>query len=175
MVPENELYLVNFPCNSSYRGRYELMKEDEDAWKSRVKRGPMQPAITRTCRLIRDETLPLFYRRNVFRARYCDLFGENPLAEVIPWLKIIGPKNREMLMHFYFYDRNKRQDDNYSQTLEELKGCEIFTEMDGAIETVSTSEYCAHRVTFGKHAGHAPDVPLVQRLGKRGLRMEDET
>jgi hypothetical protein len=150
------------------------MKEDEDAWKSRAKRPPMQPAITRTCRFIREETLPLFYRRNVFRARYCDLFGDKPLAEVVPWLKNIGPRNRETLRHFYFYDRNESQDDNYSKTLEELKGCEIFTEMGGTIETVSNSEYCAHRVTFGKQAGKAPDVPLVQRLGKRGLRMEGE-
>ena len=175
MIPENELYLVNFPCNSSYRNRLELMERDEKAWKSGANRPPMQPAITRTCRFIRDQTLSMFYRRNVFRARYCDLFNEQPLAEVVPWLRAIGPENREMLRHLYFYDRNKTQDENYSKTLDKLKGCEIFTEMEGTIETVSNSDHCAHRVTFGKHAGKAPDVSLVQRLGKTGLRMEDET
>jgi hypothetical protein len=171
-VPERELFLLNFPCNSSYRASYAVECEDRKAWESGAKHPPKQPAITQTCRFIRNETLAMFYKRNVFRACYCQT--KEMLPPVVQWLTTIGPRNREMLKHLYFYDRNERQDINFPRALQMLKDSEIFSEMGGTMESVCTIHFCAHWVTFGTHARKAGEVALAQQLGAKILRMEGE-
>lgn len=178
-VHQSEILLINMPCNSSYRNgkgsHFEKkMKEDEEAWKSGAKQPPKQPAITQVCRFIRAETLPLYYGLNVFRARYCTLFEPGPLPDVVRWLKMIGEKSREMLKHFYFYDRRKWQDRDYAETLEKLKGSDITTEMGGTIETLSDMDSCVHRLTFSEKARKTAALPVVRGVGTKVLRLEGE-
>lgn len=53
-----------------------------------------QPPLTRTCRAIREETLPIFYGLNRFVIKaYAD--NDGLLARL--WLTAIGAKNRSML------------------------------------------------------------------------------
>ena len=57
-----------------------------------------QPAITRTCRLLRKEGLPLFYRLNVFEA-----YQRHGTACVRKWLVAIGHANRCFMKIFIFH------------------------------------------------------------------------
>lgn len=82
------------------------------------------------------------------------------LPSAIKWLRLIGKNNREMLRHLYFYDRSPLQD-RKPKRLEILKGCEIFTELDGKMETLDAEPYCcAHLVTFGNWQRKAHEAPL---------------
>ena len=54
-----------------------------------------QPALTRTCSQIRQESLPVFYGGNIF---FISCLRYRPL---IKWLAIIGAKNRSMLRQAY--------------------------------------------------------------------------
>ena len=185
VVTQHEIFLLNQPCNSSYRKpqkkgqRYfehydEKLKEDEEAWKSGARQPPKQPAITKVSRAIRADTLPLFYGVNIFRARYCDLFDPKPLPDVVKWLRTIGPENRRSLRNFYFYDRSDVQDGDYPEQLERLKTSEIFTEMEGSIEDLSDGDQCAHLLKFGVNPRRDKEVPLAKRLGTKVLKLEGE-
>ena len=64
-----------------------------------------QPALTRTCRTIRQEALPLFYSENVFVTK-----GENDGRMELDngidgatreWLKAIGARQRSLVGHVY--------------------------------------------------------------------------
>src|SRR3954465_4458747 len=65
---QEEPLLLNCPCNSSYRGRYDQMYDDQTAWKAGERHPPSQPALSQTCRSVRQAILPIFYRENFFRA-----------------------------------------------------------------------------------------------------------
>ena len=54
-----------------------------------------QPPITRTCRLLRAELLPLFYKTHV-RARIHRGIGRG-FESKVAWLKAIGPENRKLV------------------------------------------------------------------------------
>ena len=171
-VPKSELFLLNCPCNSSYRASYPAEREDRKAWESGAKHPPKQPAITQTCHFIRDETLAMFYERNIFRACYCHT--KEMLPPVVQWLATIGSRNREMLKHLYFYDRNERQDSNSPHALRLLEDSEIFTAMGGTMESIHTDQFCAHWVTFGTNVRKQGGVALARQLGTKVLRMEGE-
>lgn len=170
-VIEHHPLLLNFPCNSSYRSRYDLMNTDRADWKAGTKYPPMQPALTQTCHSIRDATLPIFYGSNVFRACYC---SKEMLAKPSDWLYMIGQRNREMLRHFYFYDRNESQDRRAPRALERLESCKIFAEMNGKMASLSGENCCAHLVTFGGWQRKEGDVPFALEPGVKRLRMEGE-
>lgn len=175
VVQEDKVLLLNVPCNSSYRKEkwhYKSMRADQEAWRVGDMHPPKQPNISRTCRFIRKETLPMFYGLNVFRACYC--LKDRMLNDVIRWLKIIGPKNRELLKHFYFYDRNERQDVSSPRALKYLQGSAVVAELGGCLEDVSSKDYCAHWVTFGDLARKTGQVALAQQLGTKALRIEVE-
>ena len=56
-----------------------------------------QPPITRTCKLIRAETLPLFYEKHIFLVH-----RQNSMPrQLCAWLLAIGPTNRAHLRHLY--------------------------------------------------------------------------
>ena len=128
-VVQYEPLLLNCACNSSYSHRRMQMREDEEAWDGGKSHPPLQPALSQTCRNIRDLTLPLFYSENVFRASYCQPVNRPPmLPSPIKWLRLIGKENREMLRHLYFYDRNPSQDHFKPGRLEVLKECKVVEE-----------------------------------------------
>jgi hypothetical protein len=172
VVIQDEPLLLNLPCNSSYRMRWQEMAVDEAAWERGDKHPPLQPALSRTCRAIRHATLPIFYQHNVFRASYC--YQQKMLPVPIKWLRIIGPANREMLRHLYFYDRNEDQDGNRCGDLEAVKACEIFGDMGGRMEMLSNAHCCAHLVVFGNHVRRAREVPLAAQPGAKRLRLTGE-
>lgn len=179
VVVENKPLLTDFACNSSYRGytRRRLGNEEERAWGWGDRKPPMQPALTRTCRFIRANALPLFYKKNVFRASYCHIYQERGISRTVTWLRMIGPQNREMLRHFYFYDRNEDQDTMYSNShelLQALKDSAVFTELGGKMETLSSKDCCAHLVTFGEYQRNAREVPIALEPGVPKLRIEGE-
>ena len=57
-----------------------------------------QPAITKTCRLLRHELLPLYYRHHEFEAKH--LSG---VACIRNWFAAIGPENCKAMRIFTFY------------------------------------------------------------------------
>lgn len=172
VIAESPL-LINYHCNSSYRGRYDEMKQDEQKWKSGELHPPTQPALSQTCRFIRQATLPIFYKENVFRASYCH--PKTKLPGLVRWLRVIGRENREMLRHWYLYDRNRSYDRWEKKDLVAVKESEICTEMDGRVETFSNENCCAHLVTFGNHERRAGEVPIASRPGPCQLLLPGET
>lgn len=172
VVIQNEVLLLNCPCNSSYRGRYGQLRQDEEAWQNGEMRPPLQPSLTRTSRLIRRLALPIFYHENIFRASYC--YQASMLPTPIEWLKRIGKENREMLRHLYFYDRNQNHDEYCPKDMETVKCCDIFTEMGGRIYTFSNENYCAHLVTFGEWKRNEDETPVAAPLGGKALKADGE-
>lgn len=57
----------------------------------------LQPPLTRVCRQIRSEALPIFYFRNTF----LDTAGTRYLhfSDLMIWLRCIGPENCSMIQH----------------------------------------------------------------------------
>jgi len=74
---------------------------------SDVQRAVQQPPVTRVCRQIRGEALPMFYSGRIFLWRRFDrASGMNPYARgdgpedacaVVRWVKAIGDQNRGWL------------------------------------------------------------------------------
>lgn len=172
VVIEDQPLLLNCPCNSSYRSRHEQLRKDEKAWEDGTAHPPLQPAITQTCREIRDLALPIFYKENVFRACYC--LRNRTVEKPIKWLQMIGPENRELLRHFYLYDRRQNYDRYTPRDLEKVRESEIFSEMGGGIETLTSEYCCAHLVTFGEWSRKEGEVPLACEAGVPRLRMLGE-
>ena len=57
-----------------------------------------QPALARTCKLIRAEALPIFYGETTFLTN----IGLHKVSDVtIAWLSAIGPDNRTMMKRLY--------------------------------------------------------------------------
>jgi hypothetical protein len=173
VVVEDQPLLVNCPCNSSYRGRWEEGQTEEQRWEKGEIRPPQQPALTRTCRAVRENALPIFYKENIFRASYCNATVSD-LSAPIQWFRMIGQSNREMLRHFYFYDRNERQDHNRKSSLQRLKDCEVFGVLGGNMETLSSVYCCAHLVTFGERERKAKEIPIASEKEVPRLRMAGE-
>ncbi|KAF2268816.1 hypothetical protein CC78DRAFT_540644 [Lojkania enalia] len=173
VVIENKVLLLNCPCNSSFRNRWKERVIEEEMWEDGTIRPPEQPALTRTCRLIRLASLPIFYKQNIFRAHYCQSTVTD-LNFLIRWLRTIGKENRELLRQMYFYDRNESQDLQSSKMLEKLKNCEIFSEMGGTMETLSSQYCCAHLIKFGKWERKESEVPVALEPGVPKLRIAGE-
>lgn len=53
---------------------------------------PEQPALTRTCKLIRNEALPLFYSKNIF---IMDAMCQRHVEAARRWLKRLSKQDRE--------------------------------------------------------------------------------
>lgn len=66
-----------------------------EPWRTRAT-APTQPPLTRTCRAIRAEALPIFYSSNDFLAAICDVEDEKRLQH---WLAAMGSYNRVHLTH----------------------------------------------------------------------------
>lgn len=172
VVLEDQPLLLNCPCNSSYRKRDDVLKQDEKAWDSGAAHPPMQPAVAQTCQGLRELALPIFYKENVFRACYCTRF--RTIEGPVKWLRMIGPGNRNLLRHLYFYDRNPRYDIWRAKDLQKLRESDVFSEMDGKIENLSSKDCCAHLVTFGEWARKEGELPYASEEGVPRLRMLGE-
>lgn len=168
VVLEDQPLLLNCPCDSSYRKRRDVLRDDEKAWESGAAHPPMQPAIAQTCRDLRELVLPMFYKDNIFRACYC--LRSRTIEAPIKWLRMMGADNRQMLRHLYFYDRNQRYDIWSSEDLEKLRESAIFSEMGGKIENLSSKDCCAHLVTFGEWRRKEGEVPYASEEGVPRLR-----
>ena len=136
---------VNCPCDSSYGGWTATYFADREAWESGVKQPPAQPALTRVCRSIRANALPIFYKANEFQAGYC---YETDAETVRDWLQRIGRENREMMREFYFYDGNPKHDVNRDKDLKAVMRGEVVRKMGGKVKSCYTDTYCRHDVKF---------------------------
>ena len=65
---------------------------------------PRQPEITKVCRLLRNEILPLFYKDNTFHG--CN--WKKP--SVKGWVRAIGQANRQLVENF-IVTTERHQDD----------------------------------------------------------------
>jgi hypothetical protein len=173
VLQEDRPLLLGMPCNSSYRGRYQEMREDIISWTSGALRPPVQPALTQTCSTVRAAALPIFYNINIFRVCYCHHGGES-IKYAIKWLIQIGPENRMSLKHFYFYDRNEWQDRHQPSILKRLQSEVEGMGMRGELEDLSGNYCCCHRLTFGGKSKNAKDDMVALRDEVPLLRMKDE-
>ncbi|KAK5115444.1 hypothetical protein LTR85_009904 [Meristemomyces frigidus] len=142
-VIEDEPLLLNCGCDSSYSGRRDVWREDKQAWKSGEKRPPCQPALTRTCRDIRADALPMFYKYNTFRAHYC---YAATFRTALRWLRMIGHSNRQMLRRVVLVDANRRHDVYMPRDLATAK--DLLGRIGGEVHTDEVDDYCWHRVSF---------------------------
>ncbi|KAK5735964.1 hypothetical protein LTR17_007799 [Elasticomyces elasticus] len=141
---KEEIQLLNFACNSSYRHRGGQMAIDEKLWASGNLHAPFQPPLTRTCSFIRDITLPMFYQEHTFHAHYC--YGAN-LEGATRWLTAIGARNRSRLRKMFLFDRNSHHDRSSPKNIAEAM--ETFKELfDAEVEEGTKQEGVWHRVIF---------------------------
>ena len=145
-VQDPEPLLLNCACDSSYNRDYERWGEDQAAWNAGELRAPEQPSLTRTCVLIREIALPMFYKLNVFRAHYCYQADRDG---AVKWLEQIGAANRSMMRDICFIDMNESFDESVPRDLMQLKRSKLVKEMKGKIETIEAEDCCCHRLTFG--------------------------
>ncbi|KAK0939332.1 hypothetical protein LTR29_009077 [Friedmanniomyces endolithicus] len=80
-----------------------------------------QPPLTRTCRLLRYESLPMFYRNNAFEARH---FCEHACPR--QWLVAIG---REHLRAMGSFSLHTRMSDRFWQGCFERTGLKVKVEV----------------------------------------------
>ncbi|KAK5685860.1 hypothetical protein LTS10_001973 [Elasticomyces elasticus] len=94
-----------------------------------------QPALTRTCRLLRTEALPMFYRNNSFEARH---FCEHACPR--QWLVAIGIENLRRMRTFRMHTR--MSDDFW-------KGCFKRTGIETEVEVTddSVKGRCPHHAS----------------------------
>lgn len=144
-VQEEEPLLLNCGCDSSYYGDRKQWEADKTAWAEGQLRPPKEPALTRTCALIRDITLPMWYKMSVFRAHYCYAADK---VSAIAWLDRLGPAKRSMLRDVAFWDLNPGFDYSVPRDLMQLKRSKLCREMGGVVETEEMEDRCFHRVTF---------------------------
>ena len=79
-----------------------------------------QPPLTCVCRQVRSETLPIFYRDNIFFTdSRIDLFNDYVAAISLLWLDAIGGENRKMLERFYVSSRAEWTLDMFFEALGE--------------------------------------------------------
>ncbi|PPJ59357.1 hypothetical protein CBER1_05778 [Cercospora berteroae] len=145
-VIDSEPLFVNCPCDSSFGGWNDAYCAEREAWEEGDREPPWQPALTRVCRSIRCDALPMFFRRNRFQAGYC---YECDTDTVVSWLRVIGKQNREMLTHFFFWDANPDHDKYSPKCLKKLKRSAVVRELGGWMDTTYTREGCKHEVRFG--------------------------
>ncbi|KAF2167883.1 hypothetical protein M409DRAFT_22031 [Zasmidium cellare ATCC 36951] len=137
---------LNCPCDSSYGGWTDEYYTDQASWEAGEKEPPWQPSLTRVCRSIRADALPIFYKYNRFQAGYC---YETDTEIVVDWLKVIGEENRKLMRGFYFWDANCRHDANCPKDLKRVQRSEVVRGMCGVLESEYGEEYCKHAVRFG--------------------------
>lgn len=138
--------LLNCPCDSSFGGWTLEYDEARQLWFNGSRKPPVEPALTRTCRAIRRETLAMFYLRNAFQAGYCFNTDQTP---VLSWLQRLGPKKRAWLKDFYYFDENPMHDVNNDRSdLEKIRSSKVCKELGGFMVSMSTKHYCRHNVTF---------------------------
>lgn len=100
---------VNVPCKYYFRQPHFLPADDSEnrkakameIWDTEGRSRLQQPSLTRTCRLIRSETLEIFYGSNVFEAHFCD---PDRREKICTWFEMIGPANCALLSRFYLVD-----------------------------------------------------------------------
>ena len=145
-VVETAPLLINCGCDSSYFGDDERWQQDLELWESGEKHPPTQPALTRTCRLIRNIALPMYYQQNSFRAHYC---FPSDFDGCIKWVEQIGSANRRLLRYFCLWDKNSSYDQWTPEALAKVKRSAMFQDLGGSMETLEVIGCCCHRITFG--------------------------
>ncbi|KAK5696399.1 hypothetical protein LTR17_024237 [Elasticomyces elasticus] len=147
VVIVDEPLLLNCGCDSSYRGKDHSEREDADreAWESGVLHAPHEPNITRTCRFIRDLTIPIFYKENQFLAHYCHAAD---FDVALAWLENIGSQKRGFLARLALFDANGNYDEWCPDQIEQAKQT-LEERFNGKTESVVTKESgIFRRVTF---------------------------
>jgi len=106
-----------------------------------------EPALARTCKIIRIDDLNAFYRCNTFLA------GED-LDELREWPEKMGPECRKQLRSLYVVNQIEewtcKSHDEYLELCEVLQDyvLEGMAELGGAVFTTVTGKDLRHCVTF---------------------------
>ena len=159
-----EPLLLNCPCDSSFGGWSEEYYAEREAWETGQRSPPWQPALTKVCRSMRADALPMFYKHNAFRAGYC---YECDTDIVVAWLRVIGKDNREMMKEFFFWDENPEHDRYSPKCLKKLVRSEVVRSLGGKLESTYSNVACRHDVRFGKNEGE--EMEGMQRMFEEAL------
>ena len=82
----------------------------EEIWKDHNKKAMQSPAIYHRCRQLRDENLPLYYRRNYYTI---GVLSESDLWAIVAWLERSGGaatnniRNMSLLVPYIVYTNKK--------------------------------------------------------------------
>jgi len=145
VVIEPEIVLLNCGCDSSYSNDRDKWREDQAAWEDGIKHPPSEPGLTRTCKVLREITLPMFYKHNTFRIHYC---YAATFQTAFDWLDRIGDSNRQQLRKVFLFDGNKKHDGNCRSDLTKAKR-RLNEAFAGHVKSIMCYDCCCHHVTFG--------------------------
>lgn len=124
-----------------------------------------QPSITRASRLIRNESLPIFYGENMFIAR--EIFWSRRKT-VQKWLSAIGLWNRALLknclVHYYPYERAAAAEVEAALKVEAELGCEVEIVRDDRVPRLH-GQYEVWRLRFNDQA----EAEVAEGLAALGL------
>ena len=152
---EDRPLLLNCACCQSYiearRGQslyVNVFKYHEDlrSWDTGELHLPVQPALTRTCRVLRSDALPVFYEQNTFRAHFC--LKETEFDMAFGWLKAIGETNRRSLQRLELFAGDPFCDQDEWGTKGLLSASRKLESIEASIQDVSDAEACRHLVSF---------------------------
>ncbi|KAK5684031.1 hypothetical protein LTS10_003895 [Elasticomyces elasticus] len=176
VVITHEPLLLNCGCDSSYRGQDHSEREhaDREAWETGALHAPHEPNLTRTCRFIRDLTIPIFYKENQFLAHYCHAAD---FDVALAWLENIGSQKREFLARLALFDANGNYDEWCPDQIEQAKQT-LEDRFNGKTESVVTREAgIFRRVTFAhgdEEIDQESEVSLDDELSALRLVSVDE-
>ena len=89
--------------NTTLNGRF---AQSASVHGAHISRGVEQPVLTKVCKKVRSDTLPIFYGDNSFLFTIFD--RKTDIASLFKWLRIIGPQNARSLNRLRIVTRNKR-------------------------------------------------------------------
>lgn len=102
-----------------------------------------QPPLTRLCRQIRNESLPVYYGNNVFIVDYDDIHYRRGVQCKIEtgWLRAIGPHNRRSLQKVNIYCHSDAESRAEEYVERRMDGCRVRVTHEDA-DSESSWRYC---------------------------------
>ena len=115
------------------------LTRQEDFELDHYERCVAQPEITRTCRQIREEGLPIWYEMNFYLTATTSVHDANIIDKGRKrWLQAIGPINRSMLKHLYIDVEKQALLEEFFSLFDEEANLRVFYPKGKLLEMLRT-------------------------------------